>query len=134
MLSYPIPEAEMLLETKLKTAQSSLANCEEDLDFLREQITVSIVSIGNAHTMDGLANDIGRLWRLPRQGSTTGTSCNAERKRLQALNRKAMSWRKSQMDDRVALRWFRRVAIVQRMIMLQILWLQLWRSDKMPQG
>jgi hypothetical protein len=40
MLSYPIPEAEQLLESKLKTAKLSLANCEEDMEFLREQITV----------------------------------------------------------------------------------------------
>lgn len=33
-------EAEELLEGKLTGAQSTLANCEEDLDFLREQITV----------------------------------------------------------------------------------------------
>lgn len=41
MLSYPVAEAETLLESKLSTAQQSLENCEEDLDFLREQITVS---------------------------------------------------------------------------------------------
>lgn len=41
MLSYPIDEAETLLEEKLSAAKQSLANCEEDLDFLREQITVS---------------------------------------------------------------------------------------------
>jgi len=40
MLSYPLPEAEGLLDSKLEAAQSSLANCDEDLDFLREQITV----------------------------------------------------------------------------------------------
>lgn len=40
MLSYPIPEAEALLESKLSSAQQSLNNCQEDLDFLREQITV----------------------------------------------------------------------------------------------
>lgn len=40
MLAYPIPEAETLLESKLSAAQQGLANCEEDLDFLREQITV----------------------------------------------------------------------------------------------
>jgi len=40
MLAYPIPEAEALLNSKLEAAQSSLDNCEEDLDFLREQITV----------------------------------------------------------------------------------------------
>ena len=41
MLSYPMQEAESLLEGKLSGALSTLANCEEDLDFLREQITVS---------------------------------------------------------------------------------------------
>ena len=40
MLSYPIDEAETLLDSKLTTAKTSLSNCEEDLDFLREQITV----------------------------------------------------------------------------------------------
>jgi hypothetical protein len=40
MLAYPIEEAETLLQSKLKTAQDSLQSCEEDLDFLREQITV----------------------------------------------------------------------------------------------
>ncbi|KAI9827641.1 MAG: hypothetical protein M1819_006930 [Sarea resinae] len=39
MLSYPIAEAETLLESKLAGAQQNLGNCEEDLDFLREQIT-----------------------------------------------------------------------------------------------
>lgn len=41
MLAYSIPEAESLLVSKLTAAQQSLDNCEEDLDFLREQITVS---------------------------------------------------------------------------------------------
>jgi len=41
MLAYPIPEAETLLISKLEAAKASLGNCEEDLDFLREQITVS---------------------------------------------------------------------------------------------
>jgi hypothetical protein len=40
MLSYPIDEAETLLESKLQAAKQSLSNCLEDLDFLREQITV----------------------------------------------------------------------------------------------
>ena len=40
MLAYPVPEAEILLQTRLRGAQQSLTNCEEDLDFLREQITV----------------------------------------------------------------------------------------------
>jgi hypothetical protein len=41
MLSYPINEAEELLDSKLQAAKQSLSNCEEDLDFLREQITAS---------------------------------------------------------------------------------------------
>lgn len=41
MLSYPVDEAETLLTSKLSAAKTSLSNCEEDLDFLREQITVS---------------------------------------------------------------------------------------------
>lgn len=43
MLSYPIPEATELLTGKLGAARQSLSNCEEDLDFLREQITVRLV-------------------------------------------------------------------------------------------
>ena len=46
MLSYPIPEAEELLTNKLSAAQQSLRNCEEDLDFLREQVTVRYVTRG----------------------------------------------------------------------------------------
>lgn len=40
MLSYPIDEAEELLSSKLAAAKQNLENCEEDHDFLREQITV----------------------------------------------------------------------------------------------
>lgn len=40
MLAYPIDEAETMLTEKLRAAESSLSNCEEDLEFLREQITV----------------------------------------------------------------------------------------------
>lgn len=44
MLAYPLHEAEALLDSKLIAARTSLANCEEDIDFLREQITVCIPS------------------------------------------------------------------------------------------
>lgn len=40
MLAYPLPEAEEMLQEKLSAAEASLATCDEDLDFLREQITV----------------------------------------------------------------------------------------------
>lgn len=44
MLAYPIPEAESLLKGKLDAAKQNLSNCEMDLDFLREQITVKLYS------------------------------------------------------------------------------------------
>lgn len=40
MLAYPTDEAETLLTGRLGDAKKSLENCEEDLEFLREQITV----------------------------------------------------------------------------------------------
>ena len=52
MLAYPIPEAETLLEGKLAAAKQNLANCEEDLDFLREQITVSSFMLCQALVAD----------------------------------------------------------------------------------
>ncbi|KAL9095512.1 MAG: hypothetical protein Q9165_002383 [Trypethelium subeluteriae] len=52
MLSYPIPEAQSLLESRLETAQTSLANCEEDLDFLREQITTMEVATARVYNWD----------------------------------------------------------------------------------
>ncbi|PQE13366.1 prefoldin subunit protein [Rutstroemia sp. NJR-2017a BVV2] len=52
MLSYPIDEAEELLSTKLSAAKQSLANCEEDLDFLREQITTMEVATARVYNWD----------------------------------------------------------------------------------
>ncbi|KAJ8610447.1 hypothetical protein MRB53_038541 [Persea americana] len=52
MLAYPIPEAETLLKSKLDAARSSLANCEEDLDFLREQITTMEVATARVYNWD----------------------------------------------------------------------------------
>ena len=45
MLAYPIDEAENMLQSKLTGAEQSLENVEEDLDFLREQITVRETSV-----------------------------------------------------------------------------------------
>lgn len=42
MLAYPLDEAETLLDGRLGNANKSLENCEEDLEFLREQITVCL--------------------------------------------------------------------------------------------
>ncbi|KAF2851197.1 Prefoldin, subunit 3 [Plenodomus tracheiphilus IPT5] len=52
MLAYPIDEAEELLEGKLKTARESLGTCEEDLDFLREQITTLEVAFARVYNWD----------------------------------------------------------------------------------
>lgn len=41
MLAYPVGEACDLLDTKLSGARQKMSDCQEDLDFLREQITVS---------------------------------------------------------------------------------------------
>lgn len=52
MLAYPIDEAETLLESKLAAAKQSYANCEEDLEFLREQITTMEVAIARVYNWD----------------------------------------------------------------------------------
>ncbi|PMD42516.1 Prefoldin, subunit 3 [Hyaloscypha variabilis F] len=52
MLSYPIDEAEELLSSKLAAAKQSLENCEEDLDFLREQITTMEVATARVYNWD----------------------------------------------------------------------------------
>ncbi|KAK5135184.1 peptide chain release factor 1 [Meristemomyces frigidus] len=52
MLAYPLPEAESLLDSKLEVAESSLSNCEEDLDFLREQITTMEVATARVYNWD----------------------------------------------------------------------------------
>ncbi|KAI0836058.1 Prefoldin, subunit 3 [Hypoxylon sp. FL0890] len=52
MLAYPIDEAESLLTSKLAAAKQSYANCEEDLEFLREQITTMEVAIARVYNWD----------------------------------------------------------------------------------
>ncbi|PGH18685.1 hypothetical protein AJ80_04433 [Polytolypa hystricis UAMH7299] len=52
MLAYPIEEAQQLLEEKLHAAETSLANCEEDLEFLREQITTLEVATARVYNWD----------------------------------------------------------------------------------
>ncbi|KAL2868606.1 tubulin-binding prefolding complex subunit PAC10 [Aspergillus lucknowensis] len=52
MLSYPIAEAEGMLEEKLSAAEVSLGNCDEDLEFLREQITTLEVATARVYNWD----------------------------------------------------------------------------------
>jgi hypothetical protein len=61
MLAYPIPEAEELLKSKLDTAKTSLANCEEDMEFLREQITVASAEPYPLSISDTPADARGRI-------------------------------------------------------------------------
>jgi len=52
MLSYKIPEAIELLRTKLENAQGSLQGLSDDLEFLREQITVMEVNTARLYNWD----------------------------------------------------------------------------------
>ncbi|CAI2168537.1 2581_t:CDS:2 [Funneliformis geosporum] len=52
MLEYSLQEAKELLEGKLATAQTSLKNVLEDLEFLREQVTTMEVNIARVFNWD----------------------------------------------------------------------------------
>ncbi|KAI9682725.1 MAG: peptide chain release factor 1 [Trizodia sp. TS-e1964] len=52
MLSYPTGEAAELLGAKLAGARMHAANCAEDLDFLREQITTLEVATARVYNWD----------------------------------------------------------------------------------
>lgn len=52
MLSYPLDEAETLLEARLASAKQTLSNCLTDLDYLREQITTVEVATARVYNWD----------------------------------------------------------------------------------
>lgn len=52
MLEYPLEEAITLLTGKLSGAEKSLVAAKEDLDFLREQITIMEVNTARVHNWD----------------------------------------------------------------------------------
>ncbi|KAG6889271.1 hypothetical protein C0992_005795 [Termitomyces sp. T32_za158] len=52
MLSYKIPAAIALLRGKLEAAQTSLDNTVEDVEFLREQLTVMEVNTARVYNWD----------------------------------------------------------------------------------
>lgn len=89
MLAYSIPEAQDLLESKLTAAQQSLDNCEEDLDFLREQITVCVddwvVGPGTFFLWSLLIKFYRRSRSRP-QECTIGTSRSAAKTRTAEKN------------------------------------------------
>lgn len=63
MVAYSLDEAEDLLQTKLDKAKESLAAAEEDLEFLRIQITTLEVAIARVHNWD-----VGEKRKLRAQG------------------------------------------------------------------
>lgn len=52
MLTYPLNEARALLHSKQNTASTSVQHAIEDLDWLREQITVTEVNIARVYNWD----------------------------------------------------------------------------------
>lgn len=52
MLSYEIPAAITLLQSKLKVAETSLNNTIEDLEFIREQTTIMEVNTARVYNWD----------------------------------------------------------------------------------
>ncbi|KAJ8097129.1 Prefoldin subunit-domain-containing protein [Lipomyces tetrasporus] len=52
MLEYPIGEATDLLTSKLNAAKESLKTCQEDLEFLRENITTVEVNTARVYNWD----------------------------------------------------------------------------------
>jgi hypothetical protein len=61
MLLYPLQEAVDLLEVRLKAAKKSLEETIEDLEWLREQVTVMEVNFARVHNVGlPLSKFIGR--------------------------------------------------------------------------
>jgi Prefoldin subunit len=52
MLSYKIPAAIALLKSKLEAANTSLNNTIDDLEFIREQMTVMEVNTARVYNWD----------------------------------------------------------------------------------
>lgn len=51
MLLYPLAEAAELLEEKLSSAKKSLKEAVEDLEWIREQVTVMEVNFARVHNV-----------------------------------------------------------------------------------
>ncbi|ETN42850.1 uncharacterized protein HMPREF1541_02008 [Cyphellophora europaea CBS 101466] len=63
MVAYPLDEADEMLQGKLDKARDSLKAAEEDLEFLRVQITTLEVAIARVHNWD-----VGEKRRLRAEG------------------------------------------------------------------
>jgi len=66
MLSYTLAQAEELLTGKLSSAQQNFTNVTEDLEFLREQITIMEVNTARVYNWDV------RRRRLKREAEAAG--------------------------------------------------------------
>ncbi|KAG0376305.1 hypothetical protein BGX24_007938 [Mortierella sp. AD032] len=60
MLEYPVAEASELLASKLSSAQKTLKNTEEDLAYLRDQITTMEVNTARVYNWDVKQRRIAR--------------------------------------------------------------------------
>jgi hypothetical protein len=52
MVEYPVDEAIVLLENNMASATTKLAETEEDLDFVADQIVITQVSMARIHNWD----------------------------------------------------------------------------------
>ena len=52
MLEYPLDEAEKLLKKNLESAESSVQQIAFDLDFLRDQMTITEVTMARLYNWD----------------------------------------------------------------------------------
>lgn len=83
MLEYPLDEAISLLTGKLSSAEKSLTTSKEDLDFLREQITIMEVNTARVHNWD-VKRRRERREQLERDGLTEDGESVAAKKASQA--------------------------------------------------
>lgn len=67
MLSYKIPAAIELLQSKLKVAEDNLANHISDLEYLKEQVTIMEVNMARVFNWDV------KRRRLRREQEAAGT-------------------------------------------------------------
>jgi len=74
MLSYKIPTAVTLLQSKLAVAQTSLNNTLEDLEFLREQLTIMEVNTARVYNWDVKR----RRERRPKEAAEESSQENAD--------------------------------------------------------
>ena len=72
MVAYPLDEAEALLAAKLAKARESLRAAEDDLEFLRVQITTLEVALARVHNWD-----VGEKRRLRAEGKSVPGDADA---------------------------------------------------------